>query len=54
MVELRGDRERGFTQQRHGAVGKVLVHGPAAGAIVETEAYLGGEDLAAHSARVFP
>ncbi len=34
-------------------LGKVLVHGPAAGVIVETEAYLGhGEgDLAAHSAR---
>ncbi len=32
-------------------LGKVLVHGPAAGIIVETEAYLGGEDLAAHSAR---
>jgi DNA-3-methyladenine glycosylase len=31
-------------------LGKVLVHGPAAGAIVETEAYLGGEDLASHSA----
>jgi DNA-3-methyladenine glycosylase len=34
-----------------GLLGKVLVHGPAAGIIVETEAYLGGEDLAAHSAR---
>ncbi len=32
-------------------LGKVLVHGPTAGAIVETEAYLGGDDLAAHSAR---
>jgi DNA-3-methyladenine glycosylase len=32
-------------------LGKVLVHGPAAGVIVETEAYLGGEDRAAHSAR---
>ena len=32
-------------------LGKVLVHGPTAGVIVETEAYLGGEDLAAHSAR---
>ena len=32
-------------------LGKVLVHGPVAGRIVETEAYLGGEDLAAHSAR---
>ncbi len=32
-------------------LGKVLVHGAAAGVIVETEAYLGGNDLAAHSAR---
>jgi DNA-3-methyladenine glycosylase len=32
-------------------LGKILVHGPTAGIIVETEAYLGGEDLAAHSAR---
>jgi DNA-3-methyladenine glycosylase len=32
-------------------LGKVLVHGTAAGIIVETEAYLGGDDLAAHSAR---
>src|ERR1041384_2365522 len=30
---------------------QVLVHGPTAGIIVETEAYLGGNDLAAHSAR---
>jgi DNA-3-methyladenine glycosylase len=32
-------------------LGKVLVHGPAAGVIVETEAYLGEGDAAAHSAR---
>jgi DNA-3-methyladenine glycosylase len=30
-------------------LGKLLVHGPAAGIIVETEAYLGMEDKAAHS-----
>ena len=34
-----------------GLLGMVLVHGPAAGVIVETEAYLGGDDLASHSAR---
>ena len=32
-------------------LGKLLVHGPTSGLIVETEAYLGGDDLAAHSAR---
>jgi DNA-3-methyladenine glycosylase len=32
-------------------LGKVLIHGAAAGRIVETEAYLGVDDLAAHSAR---
>jgi DNA-3-methyladenine glycosylase len=31
-------------------LGKVLVHGPAAGIIVETDAYPGGDDLASHSA----
>jgi len=34
-----------------GLLGKVLVHGSTAGLIVETEAYLGGADLASHSAR---
>jgi len=32
-------------------LGKFLVHGPAAGQIVETEAYLGLDDLAAHACR---
>jgi DNA-3-methyladenine glycosylase len=31
-------------------LGKIVVHGPTAGIIVETEAYLGVGDLAAHSA----
>ncbi len=34
-----------------GLLGKVLVHGRTAGEIVETEAYLGLEDLAAHASR---
>jgi DNA-3-methyladenine glycosylase len=34
-----------------GLLGKILVHGRTAGIIVETEAYLGGDDLASHSAR---
>src|SRR5262245_37266245 len=32
-------------------LGKVIAHAGAAGKIVETEAYLGADDLAAHSAR---
>ena len=32
-------------------LGKVIVHGDTAGMIVEVEAYLGGDDLASHSAR---
>src|SRR5271154_7316323 len=32
-------------------LGKIVVHGPTAGIIIETEAYLGGDDLASHSAR---
>jgi DNA-3-methyladenine glycosylase len=32
-------------------LGKVLVHGRAAGIIVETEAYPGGDDRASHSSR---
>src|SRR5580658_4983114 len=34
-----------------GLLGKVLVHGVTAGIIIETEAYLGGDDLASHTAR---
>jgi DNA-3-methyladenine glycosylase len=48
--------KRGFYAAPTGHVarallGQVLVHGSTAGVIVETEAYLGGEDLASHSAR---
>jgi DNA-3-methyladenine glycosylase len=32
-------------------LGAILVHGPTAGIIVETEAYLGRDDLAAHASR---
>jgi DNA-3-methyladenine glycosylase len=43
--------ERPAVEVARDLLGKVLVHGPTAGIIVETEAYLGGDDLAAHSAR---
>jgi DNA-3-methyladenine glycosylase len=47
----RGFYERPTVDVARGLLGKVLVHREAAGIIVETEAYLGGDDLASHSAR---
>jgi DNA-3-methyladenine glycosylase len=43
--------ERSTIDVSRDLLGKILVHGPTAGIIVETEAYLGGDDLASHTAR---
>ena len=43
--------ERSVVDVARDLLGKALVHGATAGVIVETEAYLGGDDLASHSAR---
>jgi DNA-3-methyladenine glycosylase len=42
---------RGATEVARDLLGKILVHGETAGRIVETEAYLGLEDQAAHAWR---
>jgi DNA-3-methyladenine glycosylase len=42
--------ERDTVQVSRDLLGKVVYHGVTGGIIVETEAYLGGDDLASHSA----
>ena len=43
--------ERATEQVARDLLGRVIRHGECAGKIVETEAYLGSDDLAAHSAQ---
>ncbi len=42
--------QRDTVQVSRDLLGKLLIHGSTGGIIVETEAYLGGDDLASHSA----
>src|ERR1035437_3068908 len=51
MILLREFYNRPASQVARALLGKVLVHGKTAGRIVETEAYLGLDDLAAHASR---
>jgi DNA-3-methyladenine glycosylase len=51
MILSAGFYERSPVEVARALLGKVLMHGRTAGIIVETEAYLGEDDLAAHAAR---
>jgi DNA-3-methyladenine glycosylase len=48
-VILRSFYARDAVTVARGLLGKLLVHGETSGIIIETEAYLGTDDLAAHS-----
>lgn len=51
MILPRAFYDRATVEVARGLIGKVLVHKETAGIIVETEAYLGRDDLAAHSSK---
>ena len=51
MILRRSFYARETIEVARALLGKIVVHGETSGKIVETEAYLGGEDLASHSAR---
>jgi DNA-3-methyladenine glycosylase len=50
-ILLRSFYARSTVEVARDLLGKLLEHGETSGMIVETEAYLGGDDLAAHSSR---